>query len=231
VFQLKTDGTGFTNLHSFTYGDGMNPRAGLILSGNTLYATANQGGSNGDGTVFAVKTDGSGFTNLHHFALGSYGGPSYSYTNSDGGNPGAGLILSGNKLYGTAERGGSSDGGTVFALNTDGSGFTLLHDFIYGSGGANSSAALVLSGNTLYGTAWSGGSFGSGTVFRLLILPRLSIVRSGTNVIVAWPTNYTGFALQSAPAINGTFTNLPSATSPYTNAIDGAPKCFRLISN
>ena len=35
----------------------------------------------------------------------------------------AGLILSGNTLYGTA-RGGSSGNGTVFAVNTDGTGFT-----------------------------------------------------------------------------------------------------------
>ena len=66
--------------------DGANPRAGLILSGNTLYGTAVGGGSSGNGTVFAVNTDGTGFTNLHSFTAGSdnpYGG----YTNSDGVNP------------------------------------------------------------------------------------------------------------------------------------------------
>ena len=69
----------------------------MILSGNTLYGTATDGGSSGNGTVFAVNTDGTGFTNLHSFtALDLY------YTNSDGANPYAGLILSGNTLYGTA---------------------------------------------------------------------------------------------------------------------------------
>ena len=47
--------------------DGANPRAGLILSGNTLYGTASNGGTSGNGTVFAVNTDGTGFTNLHSF--------------------------------------------------------------------------------------------------------------------------------------------------------------------
>jgi hypothetical protein len=52
----------FTNLHSFTYSDGINPYAGLVLSGNSLYGTAsagaNSGGVNGDGTLFAVFRQG-----------------------------------------------------------------------------------------------------------------------------------------------------------------------------
>src|ERR1017187_2864129 len=61
----------FTTLHSFTAlnhstnSDGSHPIAGLISSGNTLYATASQGGSWGAGTVFGLNTDGTGFTNLH----------------------------------------------------------------------------------------------------------------------------------------------------------------------
>jgi len=115
----------FTNLHSFTAvnfrgvnSDGANPFAGLILSGDTLYGTASEGGTNGEGTVFAINPTGPSFTNL------------YSFTgSSDGANPGAGLMLSSNTLYGTAEHGGSSGNGTVFAVNITGSGFTNLHNF------------------------------------------------------------------------------------------------------
>src|SRR6266568_8427733 len=93
----------FTTLHSFTAtpgtpatnSDGAGPQARLVLSGNTLYGTASAGGSSGFGTVFAVNTNGTGFTNLHSFAA-------TSATNSDGHNPRAGLILSGNILYGAA---------------------------------------------------------------------------------------------------------------------------------
>src|ERR1039458_6360345 len=75
VFAINTDGTGFTNLYSFTGGnDGANPFDGLILSGNTLYGTAFNGGSLGSGTVFAVNTNGMGFTILHPFTDGSDGG-------------------------------------------------------------------------------------------------------------------------------------------------------------
>src|SRR5260370_30779727 len=65
----------FTTLHSFTApddtyytnSDGAYPRAGLFLSGNTLYGTAGDGGSSGPGPVFAVHTHGTGFTNLARF--------------------------------------------------------------------------------------------------------------------------------------------------------------------
>src|SRR6266403_382999 len=145
----------FTNLYGFTGGsDGGAPYAGLILSSNTLYGTASGGGSSGNGTVFAVNTDGSGFTNLYRFTGGN-----------DGSAPAAGLVLSGNPLYGTTTAGGSSGNGTVFAVNTGGSGFTNLYGFTGGSDGSAPAAGLVLSGNTLYGTASAGGSSGNGTVF------------------------------------------------------------------
>jgi uncharacterized repeat protein (TIGR03803 family) len=174
VFKINTDGSGFTNLHSLTGGsDGGFPTAGLILSGNTLYGTATVGGSFGDGTVFKVNTDGTGFTNLHNFTGGN-----------DGDGPVGGLILSGNILYGTAELGGNSGNGTIFKVNTDGSGFTNLHSFATLSGGntGNNSdggfptAGLILSGNTLYGTAPGGGNSGWGTVFALSLAPSAPII-------------------------------------------------------
>ena len=169
VFKVSTNGTGFTILHNFTalYGatlftntDGAFPYAGLVLSGNTLYGTALNGGSSGNGTVFAVNTDGTGFTNLHSFTDLS------NSTNRDGVRPLAGLVLSGNTLYGTAQQGGSANDGTVYAVNTDGTGFTNLYNFTGGSDGSIPSGALLLSGNTLYGTAFSGGT-GYGTVFKV----------------------------------------------------------------
>lgn len=112
VFAVKTDGTSFVNLHSFTGPDGSVPTGNLILSGNILYGTASHGGSSGNGAVFAFNSNGTSFANLHVFtALNSN-----SSTNSDGANP-SGLILSGGMLYGTAAGGGSSRGGTVFSLS------------------------------------------------------------------------------------------------------------------
>jgi len=163
VFTVNTNGTGFTTLHSFTNGsDGFSPKAELILSGTTLYGTTLYGGSLGGGTVFAVHTGGTGFTTLHSFEPTSSVSP---YANSGGATPYAGLTLSGNTLYGTARDGGSSGIGTVFAINTDGSGFTTLHNFTGSEDGGNPKAGFILSGNTLYGTTGGGGSSNRGTVF------------------------------------------------------------------
>ena len=230
VFKVDTDASGFKNLYSFTArdmntgtnSDGAEPSAGLILSGNTLYGTAYEGGSGGNGTVFKVNTDGTGFTTLHSFA-----GP------GDGANPEAGLILLGNTLYGTAAYGGSSGNGTVFAVGTDGTGFTNLYSFTGGSDGGDPTGGLILSGKTLYGSAQCGGSSGKGTLFSISLpvsSPQLTIAPSGVNIILTWPTNAAGFTLQSAPALTATFINIPGVTSPYTNAITGAQQFFRLAS-
>src|ERR1017187_8571428 len=187
----------FTTLHSFTGGsDGMAPSPGLILSGNTLYGAAEQGGSSDYGTVFAVQTNGTGFTILH------------SFTGSDGSGPAAGLILSGNTLYGTAGWGGSSGNGTVFAVQTNGTGFTTVYSFTGGSDGSLPVAGLILSGNTLYGTAYQGGSGGAGTVF-------------------AVHTDGTGFTiLHSFTAVSGSGANSDGANPwagliLYGNTLDG----------
>jgi len=256
VFRINIDGTSFTNLHSFSAGDcspfpsyctftnsdGAKPYGGLALSGNTLYGTASGGGS-GAGTVFTVTTDGTDFDNLYYFSVGGSGGvPGVAVTNSDGANPVAGLIFSGNTLYGTTRTGGSSSAGVIFAINGDGTGLTNLHSFAAGaknsgnvftnSEGGHPRAGVILLGSTLYGTAAEGGTSGKGTVFSLsLPLPLLTIAPSAANVTLTWPTNASSFSLQSAPAVTGTFTNIPDATSPYTNPIIGAQQFFRLISN
>ena len=169
LFKVNTDGTGFTNLYSFTGGgDGANP-SGLTLSGNTLYGTARYGGANGNGTVFAINTNGTGFMSLYFFTAESTNSSGID-TNGDGAYPDAGLIPSGNTLYGTAQRGGTNGNGAVFAINTNGTPFMTLHAFTpestnssgldTNSDGANPYAGLILSGNTLYGTAQYGGSSG-----------------------------------------------------------------------
>jgi uncharacterized repeat protein (TIGR03803 family) len=169
VFAVNTDGTGFTNLHTFTAlsgllrtnADGAQCIGGVIVSGSTLYGVTAGGGTGRRGTIFAVNTDGTGFTNLHNFS-----------GNSDGTSTIARLVLSGNTLYGASQSGGSNGYGNIFSLNTDGSAYTNLHAFAPFSGTTNTEGGqpitgMILSGNTLYGTTVSGGFFGKGTVFRI----------------------------------------------------------------
>jgi len=61
-----------------------------------------------------------------------------------------------------------------------------------------------------------------------MLLPRVhSDFQTLNNQLVLSWTN-AGFNLQSAPAVFGPFTNLPGATSPFTNALTAPQQFFRL---
>jgi len=174
VFRVNTDGSGFTNIHSFSNGSGGSTvRGGLVLAGNTLYGTTESGNSQNQGIIYAVNTDGGGFTNLHGFSA-TGNAPSGVETNYDGKQPNRNLVLLGNTLYGTAQYGGTNGYGTIFSLNTNGSGFTVLHTFtaydpvyITNGDGANPSAGMILSGNRLYGNTRTGGKWGNGVIYAI----------------------------------------------------------------
>jgi uncharacterized repeat protein (TIGR03803 family) len=139
----------------------------------------------------------------------------------------------GGTLYGATQYGGSSDKGTVFKITTAGSGFTVLKNFTGGSDGANPMAGLVLSSNMLYGTARAGGLSGHGTVFSLALSSAIPIPLNITNInrIVVLNWSDPAFSLQASTLVTGTYTNVPNATSPYTNTFSEATKFFRLLAN
>jgi uncharacterized repeat protein (TIGR03803 family) len=230
VFAVNTDGTAFKVLHSFAEDtNGVSPTGKLALSGNVLYGTTSGWVTPSyNGTIFAVKTDGTGFMTLHTFTGGD-----------DGRNPAAGMIVSGGTVYGTAEFGGGSGFGTLFAIKTDGTSFSVLHSFAGGpSDGSEPLADLMFSEDTLYGTTSFGGSSWSGTVFSLSLPmpPRLTISPMGQTVILTWPTNATGFTLQSTTTLDPSAiwtTNLPSPVvvngqNTVTNPITGTQQFYRL---
>jgi len=180
IFSVNTDGSDFNTLYSFSAGldgdfnDGGNPQTELVMVGNTLYGTTTAGGTNSTGSIFAVGDDGSGFTNIYEFTAPQDDGLGDSLSvNSDGIMPDAGLIASGNTLYGTTSTGGHSGNGTVFKLQTTGVGFKVLGTFPgadtneFNTIGFAPQAQLFLSAGVLYGTTPSGGAAGDGTVFQI----------------------------------------------------------------
>ena len=88
----------------------------------------------------------------------------YDFTSGaiDGRAP-TGLLLDGSILYGTTELGGLYDSGTVYSLNTNGTGFSLLHTFTGITGGYRPQGNMSLDGTTLYGTTVGFG----GTVYTI----------------------------------------------------------------
>jgi uncharacterized repeat protein (TIGR03803 family) len=171
VFKLHPGGKE-TVVYSFSgTPDGEDPRSVLVrdAAGN-LYGTTQYGGTNGGfGTVFKLGPKGK-LTLLHSFA----GTP-------DGEDPYAGLLRdkAGN-LFGTTLYGGTNGGfGTVFKLNVKGK-LTLLHSFAGTPDGVNPLAGLLrdAAGN-LYGTTQYGGTNGGyGTVFKLNVKGKLTLLHS-----------------------------------------------------
>ncbi len=161
IFKVNTNGSGFVLLHSFAGGasDGASPEGSLILKGSALYGMTEFGGTLGNGTIFKINTNGSGFAVLHSFAGGASDGK-YPYFES--------LILKGSVLYGMTSGGGTSNWGTIFKINTNGSGFVLLHSFAGGvTDGAIPYGSLILKGSALYGMTYSSGAYGGGTLFKI----------------------------------------------------------------
>jgi uncharacterized repeat protein (TIGR03803 family) len=161
VFKLTPKGV-LSILYSFgtTSTDATLPDAGLVMdSAGNLYGTTTYGGSSGFGTIFKIAPDNTEIV-LH----------SFQNNGTDGGYPYGTLVLdSSGNLYGTADSGGPNSGGIIFRLAPDGTE-AILHPFASSStDGTSPSAGLVwdAAGN-LYGTTHNGGTYGFGTVFRLV---------------------------------------------------------------
>ena len=211
VFTIGVDGSGFKVLRTFTNADGNQPYPGLIASGNTLYGTTYWGGSSwpnpSSGTIFSLNTDGTSFQSLYSFSEMAQG------TNSEGCCPQGELILVGKTLFGTASYGGPNGIGTIFSVNTDGTGFTNLYSFSADSGspsytnsdGGTPAGLLVFSAGTFYGTTVDRGPFGDGTIYSLSLggatVTQLGIASVGSNLVLTWPAGATGYVLQSATTL------------------------------
>jgi uncharacterized repeat protein (TIGR03803 family) len=162
VFKMTPSGI-LTTLHLFSSSptDGTYPEGGLIqgTDGN-LYGTTSEGGANTCGpqtcgAIFKISSSGT-FTLLHSFS-----GP-------DGEESEAGLVegADGN-IYGTADGGGALGYGTVYQITPSGT-FTLLHTFSGTDGAAPLQGSLVRGADgNLYGTTFTGGAYGLGTVFEV----------------------------------------------------------------
>jgi uncharacterized repeat protein (TIGR03803 family) len=161
VFRITLGGKEKVLHHFGAADDGAQPVAGLIAVNGTLYGTTLRGGTyscgsqGGCGTVFSITPGGTERV-LHSFGNGT-----------DGAGPQASLIELKGVLYGTTTSGGEYSEGAVFSSTPAGKEKVLHHFGTYGGGGINPHAGLTDVGGTLYGTTYSGGAHGYGTVFSL----------------------------------------------------------------
>ncbi|UWZ83766.1 choice-of-anchor tandem repeat GloVer-containing protein [Occallatibacter riparius] len=138
------------------------PHGGLPING---VAPSNDNG----GGIFRVTPGGvlTGIYNINPLNPNSNGG------HGDGGQPwGPVMQASDGALYGTASDAGQYNGGTVYRVQLDGSGFTILHNFQTADGVDSESGLVEGDSGYLFGLCSGGGTaqgvqVAAGTIFRM----------------------------------------------------------------
>ncbi len=141
--------------------DGAFPYAMLLRFQDSSYGTTSAGGAasgctGGCGTVFKIDARG------NEQVVYSFG----SYTH-DGLSPAAGLTNVGGTLYGTTQRGGRHNRGTVFSISASGEEHVIYSFGSYKHDGLSPAGGLTSLNGELYGLTELGGSHGDGTLFAL----------------------------------------------------------------
>ncbi len=183
VYKLARHGSSWllTPLYSFTAGaDGGYP-VGAVTFGpdGTLFGTTTGFGTYGAGTVFDLRPQPKAcstvlcswnVTSLYQFSIDQWGNPDW---------PAGNIIFdSAGNLDGTTTNGGTNGFGSVYELTPSGGGWTESDIYSFdgdprGSGVYPGVGIALDSAGDLYGTSYSGGAYGLGTVFEL--------TRSGSN--------------------------------------------------
>jgi uncharacterized repeat protein (TIGR03803 family) len=182
VFRVTPAGE-ITTVHSFTAADG-SPAPGLTRRRDGTFLGASSGPYPLVGGFLYSVTPLGESVNLVQF--GGLKTPVSRFAEDAAGN-----------LYGTTTAPDGYGMGTLFKLTPDGELSTLVT--FSGANGAYPYTGLVSTQDgSLYGVTQQGGVNGYGVVFRLSLPPFLNVQRSGGTVILSWPTNSTGFTLQTA---------------------------------
>lgn len=223
VFELAKTTTGYaaapTTLINFNYVNGATPYAGLLADGNgNLFGTTYGGGAFGAGTVFEVAHSTTGYAAAPITLV--------SFNRTDGSTPYAGLIADANgSLFGTTLLGGAFGAGTAFKITNTATGFastpTTLVNFNNNTGGYPVAGLIADGTGHLFGTAYAGGTFGSGTVYEITRsgFVRFAGVSGSPNchgvTISALATEYGGIANAASLLGYGSVKNLQSAVTAY----------------
>jgi uncharacterized repeat protein (TIGR03803 family) len=152
VFKVSTNGSGYTNLHSYS---GYSEAPLIQGRDGFLYGTTHHGGSNFAGTVFRIATNGTSYEIIHHcLPFGTQ--PLATVTEGTNGT-----------LYCPMTEGGPGNVGSI--MNLSNGVPTMVHVFSKSGNDVRSPGGRLIQAKdgTLYGVSGAGGSYDSGTIFSL----------------------------------------------------------------
>lgn len=241
---------------SGTASNGFNDYVVLKYSGAGVPLWTNSYGGPGAGNNLAARiaVDGSGNVFVSGWSVGTNGLQEFATV----GYSGSGLPLWTNRYSGSNAADHANDmtldkKGNVFVtgweknqtsgnfeyatIGYSGAGSPLWTNNYVGPAGVEDLAYAVAVDNSgnVFVTGQSEGSSGLdyATIKYATSIPSptlyLSILQPNNQLVLSW-TN-AGYGLQAATGMTSSFTNVPGATSPYTNSITGGLGFFRLITN
>jgi uncharacterized repeat protein (TIGR03803 family) len=236
IFKLTPSGGGawsYQLLHTFTPApiqganeDGIDPVSPLVNFNNVFYGTTNGGGDTqcGCGIVFSITPDGT-YKILHIFDPFVPGGGPNQWPL--GTTPVGGLLIGADgTIYGTTSAGGTGQGrngsqgaGIIFRMNTDGGGFTKLHDFDGALNGGPQGMMIFGQDGAIYGTQYGGGQFNQGVIFRMDTSGNYQVIYDFKGI------NQPGNSTDGANP-NGRLALGPDGTIYGTTEFGGSPSSF-----
>jgi uncharacterized repeat protein (TIGR03803 family) len=128
---------------------------------SVFYGLTSSGGGHNAGTIFKY------YQSISPGAMDVFDFDTASSANSPGGMPFGSLVMGhdGN-LYGLTQFGGSQGKGTIFKFNPANNTFTKLVDLTDSTGANPQGSFFLASDSNLYATAYQGGFYDYGTIFR-----------------------------------------------------------------
>ncbi len=192
IFSITSTTITLRTIISLVANFGTDPSGVTIGPDGSIFLTCQSGGMGNSGAILKILANTIVLIDLLPFSGANGSDPVGQLVASA--NPGAsgsiakiqvkadGAKASGNTitnytLFGTTFFGGTNGNGpgtggygTVYKINSDGTGFQTLHVFATGQNATNGygpAGGLALSGNTLYGTTSGGGKNGTGTIFKM----------------------------------------------------------------
>ncbi len=194
------------------------PQGRFAVIGDSLFGVATFWGNGA--RVFKLATNG-GDLSLLDPLTGSLAGDSTSTS----------LVATDNAIYGVTQAQAGVNGGAIFQLSTNGLNPAVVWEFPQTRGDAQIDPELIIENGVLYGSTYSGGDAGQGTIFRLDLAPKLNAMVSASRVTVSWPAFAQNYLLQRTERLTAPewqTVNLPQGATSVTLTNSDGTFFFRL---